>query len=356
MQPASGCEMENPENNVLEPRSSRSRSINPASVSFVSNWISRIALALVVATTLSSALLGIRTYRSFLLLRSAYAAGSPMTSSIRPWMTLDYVSGTYHVSGAALIERLGLRPKTDPNTTLKALAEEEGQSLIEYVQRVQRVVAALAPDALGQGTSKESSWLGAIGDACLAAVLTYGYPALGLTILVGSIGLPLPDGLATTVAGSLVAQDRMDWAWAGMTTVLAAVLGDLAGYGLGRALDREILERHGRWFGYTLSRSRRVKLLFKRWGWWTVLITRTFASYLSPVVNLLAGAGRYRLSEFLALTVLGRLVWTSAYLGLGYAIGTDLEAAAGFLANLSGLLVSLLVLAGSGLVASGRVL
>jgi membrane protein DedA with SNARE-associated domain len=58
---------------------------------------------------------------------------------------------------------------------------------------------------------------------------------------------------------------------------------------------------------------------------------------------------------FLALTLLGRLLWTSAYLGLGYAVGPDPEAATSFLANLSGLLVSLAVLAASWLVASGRV-
>jgi membrane protein DedA with SNARE-associated domain len=84
-----------------------------------------------------------------------------------------------------------------------------------------------------------------------------------------------------------------------------------------------------------------------------VLLTRTLVSYLSSVVSLLAGVSRYRLTEFVVLAVIGRLMWTSAYLGLGYVIGADLEATAGFLTNLSGMLVSLAGLAGSGLVASG---
>ena len=70
----------------------------------------RVAVALLIAATLSSALLGVRTYRSFLLLHSAYAAGSPLTSSIRPWMTLEHVAATYRVPAAALLERLGLAP------------------------------------------------------------------------------------------------------------------------------------------------------------------------------------------------------------------------------------------------------
>jgi membrane protein DedA with SNARE-associated domain len=127
------------------------------------------------------------------------------------------------------------------------------------------------------------------------------------------------------------------------------------GYGLGRLLDRGVLERRGRWLGYTRERALRASRLFEQWGAWTVLITRTFVSYLGPAVNVLAGAAGYPLTAFLALTVLGRLLWTSAYLGLGYAVGSDPEAATGFLANLSGLLVSLAVLAASWLIASGRV-
>jgi membrane protein DedA with SNARE-associated domain len=320
------------------------------------DWIRRIAVALFVAATLSSALLGIRTYRSFLLLRSAYDAGAPMTSSIRPWMTLDYVAGTYRVSEAALVERLELTPGTNPNTTLRSLAQQQGLSLLEYVQRVQRTISGIAPNLDSGSADKESSWLGAIGDATLGAVLTYEYPSLGLTVFLGSVGLPLPSGIVMTVAGSLAAQGRMDWVWAGVATVVASVLGDIVGYGLGRLLDREALERRGRWLGYTRERALRVKGLFEQWGSWTVLITRTFVSHVSPAVNLLAGAAGYPLSRFLALTVLGRLIWTSAYLGLGYGVGSDPEAATGFLANLSGLLISLAVLAASWLTASGRTL
>jgi membrane-associated protein len=154
--------------------------------------------------------------------------------------------------------------------------------------------------------------------------------------------------------GSLAAQGRIDWLWAGVATVVASVLADIVGYGLGRLLDRGVLERRGRWLGYTRERALRIKRLFEQWGAWTVLITRTFISYLGPAVNLLAGAAGYRLTVFLALTLLGRLIWTSAYLGLGYAVGSDPEAATGFLANLSGLLVSLAVLAASWLIASRR--
>jgi len=319
------------------------------------DWIRRVAVAVLIAATLSSALLGVRSYRSFLLLRSAHDAGAPMTSSVRPWMTIDYIAAAYRVPEAALVEHLELAPGTDPKTSLRSLAQQQGVSLLEYVERVERAIAGIAPNLKSGGAGKESSWLAATGDAFLAAVLTYGYPALGLTIFLGSFGLPLPHGIAVTVAGSLAAQGRIDWMWAGLATVIASILGDIVGYGLGRLLDRGVLERRGRWLGYTRERALRANRLFEQWGAWSVLITRTFVSYLGPAVNVLAGAAGYPLTAFLALTVLGRLLWTSAYLGLGYAVGSEPEAATGFLANLSGLLVSLAVLAASWLIASGRV-
>ena len=95
----------------------------------------------------------------------------------------------------------------------------------------------------------------------------------------------------------------------------------------------------GRWLGYTPARGLHVQRLFENWGLATLFVTRTFVSYLSSAANLLAGVSRYRLSKFIAVAVVGRMLWTAAYVGLGYVIGADLEAATGFLGNLSGFLI-----------------
>jgi membrane protein DedA with SNARE-associated domain len=95
-------------------------------------------------------------------------------------------------------------------------------------------------------------------------------------------------------------------------------------------------------------------LLFDRWGLLTVFITRTFISYLSSITSILAGLSQYRLPKFLATAFVGRLVWTAGYLGLGYVIGADWEAATSFLTNLSVLVLLLAVLTASGAIASGR--
>ena len=75
-----------------------------------------------------------------------------------------------------------------------------------------------------------------------------------------------------------------------------------------------------------------------------MIISRTLTSSLSSVVSIFAGISRYRFSHFLGFALLGRLIWTSAYLGLGFAVGSNIEAASDFLGNLSGLVIALGVL------------
>ena len=244
------------------------------------NWICLLAAGILILAVAATALFGHRTYRSLQFLRSANEVGAPRTSGIRGWMTLKYVSTAYRVSELSLSKGLELPPDTDINRSLKSLADEARIPRPQYVQRVQRVIAEHGPVGEAERENASSSWFGAIADQVLTWLLISGYAALGLTLLFGAIGAPLPAGMAMALAGSLAVQGRLDWKWAGAIAVVASVLGDLAGYGLGRMLSQEVLEKRGYWIGYTSARHASVHKLFDRWGLLTVFITRTFVSYL----------------------------------------------------------------------------
>lgn len=271
-------------------------------------------------------------------------------------MTLRYVATHYRVNEARLIVGLGLPAETNPDTSLRSLAERRGLSPFELVRQIQVIVADAASLDAVQRADDKPGWFDWIGDELLSALLVYGYPALALILLFGAIGLPVPTGLSVTLAGSLAAMGHMEWVLAIAIAIAASILGDVIGYGLGRLLGRHFLERHGRWMGYTPKRHVRVQALFDRWGAWTILVTRTLASHLSSVVSILAGLARQRLSVFLAFDAIGRVLWTSAYFALGYTIGGNLEAATAFLTNLSILLLLVMLLMAAAMVASGKFL
>jgi membrane protein DedA with SNARE-associated domain len=319
-----------------------------------SGWARRVFIVLAVVAALATILFGLRSYHTFLLLRSAYEAGAPDVSGVRPWMTLGYVASTYGAPETALRDRLGLPPEIGSTTSLRSLAERDALAPLEYVSRVQRAIAEVAPARATRAEPDTTKWLGAAGDEILSALLVYGYPALALTLLLGAIGFPLPSGLSMVVAGALAAQGRMEWPLASALAVTASVLGDLIGYGLGRVFGRKLLDRRAGWLGLTPDRRARVERLVGRWGALSVLLSRSLVSLLSSAVNVVAGASRYRLAGFVAFAIAGRLVWTSAYLGLGYGASGGLDHAAGFLTNLSAFLVALALLAGLAVAAFRR--
>ena len=312
------------------------------------HWQRPVLLVLLALAALSAVIFGLRTYRSFLLLRSAYQAGSPEVSGVRPWMTLEYVARTYSVPQAALAERLGHPPDVDPKTSLRSLARRQGLSPFEHLHQVQEAISKLRPIASPADASRAVTEPEGFSDDILAALLAYGYPVLGLTLMLGAVGIPFPSALSVVVAGSLAAQGQMSWFWAGAVVVASSVLGDLAGYGLGRVLGREFFERRGRWLGLTPAVRAKAEIFFQKWGALTVVLSRSLLSFKSSAVNLLAGASRYRLRLFLPFAIVGRLIWSSAYLTLGYAFGVAIEAAADFTSSLGGLLVSVVILVALG--------
>jgi membrane protein DedA with SNARE-associated domain len=313
-------------------------------------WRRWATLTLLMVSLSASVWFGLRTYASFLLLRSAYEVGMPQSGTIRPWMTLRYVAATFRVRADVLTARLALPAETSPDATLKSLAERERLSPFSYVRRVQQAVADVSPGNAAPDAQGSASWLERVEEQFLSALLVYGYPILGLILLFGAIGLPLPTGLSAAVAGSLSALGRMDWLIAGAIAILASIVGDVAAYAVGRAASEGFLQRWGRWLGYASTRRARAEALFEQWGGVTILLTRTLISHLSSIISLLAGLHRYRIHAFLTFDLLGRIIWTAAYMGLGYTLAGSLDAATEFLKNVTGLLLSLTALAASAVI------
>ena len=145
-----------------------------------------------------------------------------------------------------------------------------------------------------------------------------GYPVLAIILFTGAFGLPLPSGLATGIAGSMVARGELSWAAAILVATIASVLGDVAGYGVGRAVGVRMTEGVGRWIGLSATRMSRAEGLFSRWGMLSLLLSRTIFSGLSAPINLVAGVTHYGLGRFLVYDLGGRLIWAFGYLALGY--------------------------------------
>ncbi|MHA1598719.1 MAG: DedA family protein [Alphaproteobacteria bacterium] len=290
-----------------------------------------------------------KSYRSYNVLVSARTLDIPKAGNIRAWMTLDYIASSYGIAVADLGHRLGLAPETEPGTTLRSLSKTIDIDPLAYVLQVQKALAALnIAEATPLLETEPDGWIHQLTEDIYSALLAYGYPVLGLVLFLGALGLPVPAGPLTAVAGTLALQGEVDWAVACSLAVIVSVLGDMTGYGAGRLLNQGFLDRWGHWIGYTKANRKRLQRLFENWGALTLILTRSLVAHIGAVASILAGAGRYRMDRFLVFSVIGRSLWTASYFGLGFAVGSDFEVASGFLGYLSLFLITITITIGCG--------
>ena len=156
----------------------------------------------------------------------------------------------------------------------------------------------------------------------LELLLQYGYLMIFGVILLENLGLPLPGGLVLIVGGALAAAGRLSLGLVVALAVLAALLGDLAWYALGRWRGRPVLT-----FLCQLSLNPDTCVgttegFFLRYGMPTLVFAK-FLPGVNTVTPPLLGILRTRLGPFLAYDLAGALLFTVVTVGLGYVVGVE---------------------------------
>ena len=182
-----------------------------------------------------------------------------------------------------------------------------------------------APDVQG--------WLTGLADTLGA--WTYALVA-GLAFLeTGAfVGLVAPGETAIVLGGVVAAQGEVSLPLILLAAWLAAALGDLASFVLGRRLGRRFLIAHGPRVGVTAPRLERVDDFFDRHGGKAILIGR-FIGIVRAVAPFVAGASGLTLRRFVPYSLAGTFLWATAFTLAGYAFHESFESAAGALTHVA---------------------
>lgn len=181
-------------------------------------------------------------------------------------------------------------------------------------------------------------------DYVLSTLGVYGLPVLFGTLLIGSIGLPLPSSLLLLVAGSFVAQGDMSL-WPVLALAAAgAILGDNVGYALGRWGGPRVRGRLSRLAGGKERLKTAEKWLKKREGA-SVFLSRWLLTPLGPIINITSGLIGYSWPRFLILDVLGEVLWVTLYVLLGKFFSDRVQEMSDFLGDFTWMIVGLLLVA-----------
>ncbi len=148
-------------------------------------------------------------------------------------------------------------------------------------------------------------------ETALGSLEAYGPAALGLVLLLGALGVPVPATMVLLAAGAFVRQGAFELPLGVGMALAGAVGGDsylMGRYGIRRMLGR--LERGVSW--------RKAEATFESQGDWSILLTRFLLTPLALPTNLIAGSDRYPFRRFVGLCTAGELVWVLFFGGLGY--------------------------------------
>ena len=161
-------------------------------------------------------------------------------------------------------------------------------------------------------------------------ILTYGYLAVFLLMVLESACIPLPSEVTMLFGGALAnagfvaslgAQGRhLNFVLVGLIGAVGNLVGSWIAWGVGYRGGRPLIERWGRYVFLRRHELDRAEAWFARYGQPTVFVSR-----LLPVVrtfiSLPAGVAEMPFARFSVFTFAGCLPWTFALTAVGYAVG-----------------------------------
>ena len=175
----------------------------------------------------------------------------------------------------------------------------------------------------------------------LAAVASYGLPALFAIVAVAAVGVPLPITLLLIVTGSLAAQGVMNIWSAIAIAAVGSVAGDQIGYAVGRWGGSSLVARLSRMIGNP-DHIRELDAKAKRWGGAGVFFSRWLLAPLGPWINLASGASDYSWLQFTLWDFLGESFGAGLFIWLGRMFSDRVQEIGAILGDLTWAILGLL--------------
>src|SRR5499425_213120 len=161
------------------------------------------------------------------------------------------------------------------------------------------------------------------GDTKLAEFVSiYGIWLVAAFIALESVGIPLPAEAALIAAGFFAARTHHLDIWSLIAAgIVAAILGEVVGFWIGRRFGHQLLVRHGARLGFTEGRIRIGQWLFVRYGGRFVFVAR-FLPFLRNMAAVLAGTNSMAQHSFYFASATAAASWIMFYGLASYSFGT----------------------------------
>jgi membrane protein DedA with SNARE-associated domain len=150
----------------------------------------------------------------------------------------------------------------------------------------------------------------------------YGYGAIFFLLVLGIVGLPVPDETLLTLTGYLVFTGKLQLVPSFTCAVLGTVSGITISYCIGRIGGARFLHRFGARLHIRRETVDRVHSWFSRWGHWSLTIGY-FVPGVRHVIAIVAGGSGLEYRTFALFAYSGAIIWTGVFISAGYYLGEE---------------------------------
>ncbi len=148
----------------------------------------------------------------------------------------------------------------------------------------------------------------------------WGYAAIFAVVVLGNVGLPVPEETILTLAGYLVWRGDLRLWLVLSVGIASASVGDNIGYWLGRRLGGAWARKYGTRFWVNPERLEASQRFVLKYGALAVFVAR-FLPGLRFAAGPVAGISGMPAPAFFIANVLGACLYVPVVVGVGYAIG-----------------------------------
>jgi membrane protein DedA with SNARE-associated domain len=153
-------------------------------------------------------------------------------------------------------------------------------------------------------------------------VSLHGSAAIFVLLMLGIVGLPVPDETLLVFCGYLISSGRLRPLAAFFSALAGSWCGISLSYLIGRTFGLGVVHRFGRFLHITDARLAKVHFWFHRAGHWALFVGYYIAG-VRHLTAIVAGTSRLEFPSFIAYAWSGGLVWVSTFLTLGYFLGEN---------------------------------
>lgn len=153
-------------------------------------------------------------------------------------------------------------------------------------------------------------------------IVQYGYIALFASMMLGIIGLPIPDETLLTFSGYLVSTNVLLLHF----TLLAAYLGSFSGitvsYEAGKRLGLPFLKRYGSKFSMMEEKLQKAQRWYNKFDRW-ILVVGYFIPGVRHLSAFLAGVSGLPYRTFALFAYSGAVLWSTTFVLIGKFVGAN---------------------------------